>query len=101
MLPPGCARLVASPAWIGSPPIQTIGIESVAARTARAIASVLAMIRSGVAVDNLASEIRVALGPPPAGIRLDREVLSLDTAQPAQLLEKRVKRATARIVSTS
>jgi len=46
-VPPGRAKLVANPAWIGSPPIQTIGSDGLAARAARAIASVLATITSG------------------------------------------------------
>ena len=41
------------------------------------------------AVDDLAREIGIALGPPLAGIPLDGEVLSLDVAQSAQLSEKR------------
>jgi len=48
MLPPGCAKLLANPAWIGSPPIHTIGVVLAAARTARAIGSVLATITSGL-----------------------------------------------------
>ena len=87
MLPPGCAKLVASPAWTGSPPTQTIGI--VSGRADR--------LRDGVGVgndyarvpaDDLASESGIALGQPLAGIPLDGEVLSFDIAQSAQLLEK-------------
>ena len=37
----------------------------------------------------LAGEVGEGLGPPLAGIPLDNQVLSLDTAQPPQFLEKR------------
>jgi hypothetical protein len=48
IFPPGRAKLVASPASIASPPIQTIGIEPLAARTARATASPRATVTSGL-----------------------------------------------------
>jgi hypothetical protein len=47
----------------------------------------------GLPADDRASEIGIALGSPFAGIPLDREVLALDIAQPAQLLEKRQPQA--------
>ena len=54
-----------------------------------------------VAADDLASEIGIALGPSPAGISVDCEVLSLDIAQSAQLLEKRPKDRDSRVVDAS
>ena len=49
--------------------------------------------------DDLAREIGIALGPPLAGIPLDREVLSLDIPQPAQLLPKCLPSVTCRVVN--
>src|ERR1700758_5009793 len=97
MLPPGYARLVASPAWIASPPIQTIGIAPVAARTAFARASLLATITSGLRSTTSRARSAIALGPALARISLDCEVLSLDIARPAQLLKKRPPGANSRV----
>jgi hypothetical protein len=52
-----------------------------------------------VTADGLASEIGIALGPTPAGIPLDDQVLSLDMAKSAQLLEKRLPCANSLIVN--
>src|SRR5208282_3717887 len=54
-----------------------------------------------VPFDDLASEVVKALGPPLAGIALDGEVLSLDVAQPAQLLEKRPPEGRSRLTDVS
>ena len=53
-----------------------------------------------VSVDDLAEEVGIAFGPPLTGIPFDGEVLSLDIAQPAQLLPKRVPQVTSRVVDT-
>jgi hypothetical protein len=52
--------------------------------------------RVRLSVDDLASEIAIALGPALTRIPLDGEILSLDVAQPAQLLEKRLPGANSR-----
>src|SRR5260370_15444103 len=98
MLPPGRGRLFANPASITSPSDQND--RSCAGRR-------VDCLRDGVGdgnnqvripVDDLASEIGIARGPPLAGIALDGEVLSLDIAQMAQLLPERLPKATIWIV---
>jgi hypothetical protein len=48
MLPPGCARLVTSPAPIGSTPIHTIGMVPAAASAASATGLLMATISAGL-----------------------------------------------------
>jgi len=53
-----------------------------------------------VAAGDLASEIRVTLGAPLAGIPLDDQVSSLNIAEPTQLFEKRLVEAAKQRVAT-
>jgi hypothetical protein len=98
-LPRGCARLVASPAAIGSTPIHTMGMVPVAARAASTTWLEMATINIRIAAGDLASDIGKAVGPSLAGIPLDDQVPSLDIAQPTQLLEKRLIEATKQRVA--
>ena len=69
-----------------------------AARAATSIVTATADPRDPTPAEDLANEISKALGPPLAGIPLDGEVLSLDIAQPAQLLPKRLPIPAFRVV---
>src|SRR6516162_1026895 len=93
MLPPGCARFVTNPIPTASTASKTIGIVAVAARTARATGPVEATMTLGIAPDDLAREIGMARRTAFARISLDCQVLSLDIAQPAQLLKERLVEA--------
>jgi hypothetical protein len=76
------ARLIASPACTGSPPIQTIGIVLVAACAAFAIASLLATITSGLQLTTSRTRFAYPSGRPSPEYRsIERFCSSISPAQ--------------------